>query len=104
LSKEHFDRERSLAKNQNRTAEIPYFGWFSSRIQVYPDTLLLKTRVHTREVGIRPSIELEPTDHPLAVEQRIGITRARVREIAELVEHKWLHPQWDKKGLYGGAT
>jgi hypothetical protein len=43
--------------------------------------------VHTREVGQRPRIELEPTDHPLAVEQRQGITRERVQEIAEIVLH-----------------
>jgi hypothetical protein len=70
---------------------------------MYPDTLLLKTHVHSR-VGMRPCIELEPTNHPLAVEQRVGISGERVREIAELFEHKWLHPQWDEKGLYGGAS
>jgi hypothetical protein len=34
-----------------------------------------------------PPFELEPTDQPLAVEQRTGITVERVREIAALVEH-----------------
>jgi hypothetical protein len=53
----------------------------------YPDTLHLKTMVHTREPGRRPFIELDPTDHPLAVEQREGITWERVQEIAELVLH-----------------
>ncbi|WP_308294565.1 hypothetical protein [Streptomyces sp. RKAG290] len=38
-------------------------------------------------MGRRPLIELEPTDHPLAVEQRNGITLDRVREIAEAVQH-----------------
>jgi hypothetical protein len=33
--------------------------------------------------------ELEPTEHPLAVEQRTGITMERVREIAE----RLVHPQ-----------
>jgi hypothetical protein len=32
-------------------------------------------------------VELEPTDHPLAVEQREGISEARAREIAESVLH-----------------
>jgi hypothetical protein len=44
--------------------------------------------VHTRAVGVRPYIQLEPTDHPLAVEQRTGITLARVQEIAEMVLHE----------------
>jgi hypothetical protein len=30
---------------------------------------------------------VEPTAHPLAVEQRTGITRARVRQIAEGLLH-----------------
>jgi hypothetical protein len=30
-----------------------------------------------------PYVELEPTDHPLAIEQREGVTLARVVEIAE---------------------
>jgi hypothetical protein len=104
LHKENFDRERKLARNPIRTQEPPYFGWLCSRIQMYPDTLLLKTHAHMREVGTRPFIELEPTDHPLALEQRNGVTRARVREIAELFEHNWAHPRWDEKGLYGGAS
>ena len=29
-------------------------------------------------------IELEPTEHPLAVEQRVGISRARLAEIARV--------------------
>jgi hypothetical protein len=95
LSAVNFERTMSLMEDQNRTAEQPYFGWLSSRIQIYPDTYLLKTRVHTRELGMRPFVELEPTDHPLAVEQRKGITEDRVREIAALTEHGWIHPQWN---------
>ena len=49
-----------------------------------PTTLDLKTNLHTQELGVRPLIELEPTDHPLAVEQREGITVARVQELAEI--------------------
>jgi hypothetical protein len=60
----------------------------STELPLYqPSTLSLKTRVHTQAVGQRPLIELEPTDHPLAVEQRTGITLARVQEIAETLLH-----------------
>jgi hypothetical protein len=45
----------------------------------------MKTLAHTRAVGLISGIELEPTDHLLAVEQRTGITRERIREIAELL-------------------
>ena len=52
-----------------------------ARLPLYPNTLNLKTQVHTRPVGERPLVELKPTDHPLAVEQRHGITMDRVRRL-----------------------
>ncbi|MCL8017346.1 DUF2199 domain-containing protein [Streptomyces sp. AS02] len=71
-----------------REAEKPHFGWLTTDLPVYsPTTLNLKAHVHTRTVGERPYVEPEPTDHPLAVEQRAGITQDRVREIAEAVLH-----------------
>lgn len=39
--------------------------------------------LYPRSNGIRPFVELEPTDHPLAVEFRDGVTIERVQEIAE---------------------
>lgn len=96
LSRTNWLRERSLAEDPSRTAEPSYFGWLSSRIEIYPDTAALKTNVWTQGVGKRPLIELEPTDHPLAVEQRCGITEERLIEIAERVEHKWRDPRWDE--------
>lgn len=33
-----------------------------------------------------PYVELEPTDHPLAIEQRNGITLERVKEIQEIIK------------------
>ncbi|WP_269317979.1 DUF2199 domain-containing protein [Exiguobacterium sp. KJ 601] len=62
------------------------FGWLSTELPIYPDTINLKTNVHMRAVGIRPLIELLPTNHPLAMEQRNGITRLRVDDIFRLVE------------------
>lgn len=64
------------------------FGWLSTALPIYPlETLSLPTLVHTRPVGLRPLVELEPSDHPLAIEQRNGITRARVQELAEAILH-----------------
>ncbi|MDR3638704.1 MAG: DUF2199 domain-containing protein [Isosphaeraceae bacterium] len=60
----------------------PFFGWLCTHISFYKEeTLLLKTRAHFRTGGLRPFIELEPTDHPLAVDQRTGISLARAWEI-----------------------
>ena len=66
------------------SAEIgPYFGWLCTRIKYYPqDTLGLKTRAHFRSGNLRPRIELEPTDHPLAVDQRDGMSLTKAWEIA----------------------
>jgi hypothetical protein len=52
-----------------------------------PGTLNLKINLRTQPIGQRPLIDVEPTDHPLAVEQRTGITLDRVREIAEMMSH-----------------
>ena len=37
------------------------------------------------EPATQGAVELEPTDHPLAVEQREGITMERVKHIAHFV-------------------
>jgi hypothetical protein len=66
----------------------PFFGWLNAWLKPYPDTMSLKTHVHLRDNGIRPRIELEPTDHPLAIEQREGISVARVAEIYAQVVHE----------------
>ena len=85
LSETNFARTRALWNDTARAQEPPYFGWLSTSLPGYPETLNLKTLVHTRAVGQVPRIELEPTDHPLAVEQREGITWEGIREIAELL-------------------
>jgi hypothetical protein len=88
LSRDNFSRSADLWDTAGRETEEPYFGWLSTDLFLYsPSTINLKTRVHTRPIGQRPFIELEPTDHPLAVEQRTGITMERVRAIAEAVSH-----------------
>lgn len=65
-------------------AEIgPYFGWLSNEIAFYDEsTLNLKTRAHFQGRGLRPTLALEPTNHPLAVDQREGISLERAWEIA----------------------
>jgi hypothetical protein len=60
----------------------PFFGWLSNNIAYYPEnTVSLQTMAHFRSGGLRPRIELEPTDHPLAIDQRNGITMAKAWEI-----------------------
>ncbi|WP_327682395.1 DUF2199 domain-containing protein [Kitasatospora sp. NBC_00458] len=86
LSEANFARTHDLWEDPAREQEPPYFGWLFTELPAYPEsTFMLKTHVRTRAVGLRPLIELEPTDHPLAVEQREGITAARVQEFADLL-------------------
>jgi hypothetical protein len=60
----------------------PFFGWLSNNISFYAEeTLNLKAMAHFRSGGLRPRLELEPTDHPLAIDQRNGITLEKAWEI-----------------------
>ena len=88
LSKVNFDKMTDLWEDPKLLDEPPYFGWLSNSIDLYPETLNLKTNVRSRKLNERPYLLLEPTDHPLAVEQRTGISMQRVREIAERSLHR----------------
>ena len=88
VSEPSFHRANELWHAKGRESEPPCFGWLQTELPYPGGTLGLKCRLHTREVGVRPFVELEPTEHPLALEQRHGITLARVQEIAEQILHE----------------
>ena len=77
--KENFE----IYRNHFDSAEIgPFFGWLCTRIDFYErDTEQLKTMAHYRGKGLRPSIVLEPTDHPLGIDQREGISMEKALAI-----------------------
>lgn len=87
LSRTSFIEWLKYFEEPSRSHVGPFFGWLNAALKPYADTINLKTRVHLRDDGIRPYIELEPTDHPLAVEQRTGISVERVAEIYALMVH-----------------
>jgi len=58
--------------------------------------------VHQREVGVRPLVELEATDHPLAVEQRDGIDEDRMKDVVIGLLHESGQPGAAPNG--GSAT
>ena len=67
----------------------PFFGWLSTEIDYYSEeTLNLKTMAHFSTDGTRPLIELEPTAHPLAVQQRDGITLEEAWRIVHTYDQK----------------
>jgi hypothetical protein len=87
LSRENFVRAAELWDVPGRQTEPPMFGWLNTSLPTYtPPTVSLKTMLHTREVGLRPLVVLEPTDHPLAIEQRDGIAVELLeRRVAQLL-------------------
>lgn len=87
LSAESFERVKELWTASALENEPVKFGWLCNRIPVYPDTYALRANVRLRNDNLRPLIELHRSDHPLAVEQHQGITRARVEEIVSAMIH-----------------
>jgi hypothetical protein len=59
----------------------PMFGWLCSDLPYEPSTLGLRTQVHTRAPGRVPLVEVEPSGHPLAIEQAEGVSVHRVAEL-----------------------
>ena len=65
-----------------RTDLPPMFGWLCNDLPYPEPTSPLPVSVHTRAPGVAPAVVLEPdVDHPLALEQRRGISRHRVAEL-----------------------
>ena len=86
LSQNNFERYRETYDEPVETDE--YFGWLCNRLPFYSDTLNLKTLVHPRSGGIRPYLNLEPTEHPLSIDFSNGISINRAQEIAEHAMHQ----------------
>jgi hypothetical protein len=87
LSENSFNQWIACFEAKQRCHIGPFFGWLNAWLKPYPETINLKTCVHLRDNGIRPYIELEPTDHPLAIEQREGVSKSRVAEIYTQMVH-----------------
>jgi hypothetical protein len=88
LSEADYARVGELWSTEKRQREPVYTASLASSLTPhYPSALGLAVRLQTQPVGERPTIELEPCDHPLAFEQRLGVTMERVRMIAESMVH-----------------
>lgn len=88
VSDDSYARFSELFANPARSAGESFFGWLCNSIPGYPDTQLLKAMLHVREYPMRPWVELEPTDHPLAIDQRQGISRDQAIAVAERLLHR----------------
>jgi hypothetical protein len=87
VSEENFNRASDFWHRAGRESEHPYFAWIQSELPYQTSTLALRASLQTQPVGCRPLVDLEPCDHPLAIEQQTGIDMTRVREIVQNVLH-----------------
>ena len=87
LSETNFLEMSEHWNDSARTRLGPYFGWLCTALPQYPDTMYLKTMVHHREVGVRPYVELQPSDHQLAVHQREGIPHEELQRMVIALLH-----------------
>lgn len=74
LSAESFRRYFDTFDDTDQSKLGAMFGWFANRLDGYPDTLSLACDVLPQDNGQRPLIRFHDTDHPLAVQQREGVT------------------------------
>ena len=86
VSEKNYHLYRATFDSDSPTSQR-YVGYISNRIDGYPDTLKLIGVAHVRGNGLRPLIELRPTDHPLSVEQRQGISFEQAVEIVTFHMH-----------------
>lgn len=79
-------RMHNYIRRNSKSDQIgPFFGWLDTSILGFPETRRLKTMAYYRERGkLRPQIVVEPTDHPLAVAQREGISLDEAWRIVHL--------------------
>ncbi|WP_170149466.1 DUF2199 domain-containing protein [Rhodoplanes roseus] len=71
VSEDDYQRLGESWDDPDRARTAPVVTWLASALSSYePGTLGLKAMLHVRDPGLAPLVELEPTDHPLAVEQR----------------------------------
>jgi hypothetical protein len=88
LSQASFEEYVEHWEDKKRPALGPYFGRLCTQLPFYPDTTSLNSMVLLSEVGTRPHVELEPSDHLLSVHQREGIPLPELqRMIRELVHN-----------------
>jgi hypothetical protein len=89
ISPKTFIRTQEQWNTEGREFTPPDPGWLDTELPLYGNTINLEVDVYTQVVGRRPHFTVIAEDNPLAIEQRTGITLARVEDIAATV----LHPQ-----------
>ncbi|MDN5201960.1 DUF2199 domain-containing protein [Fulvivirgaceae bacterium BMA10] len=83
ITEDDFTREQEQWLEENRFLSEPYSGTLDTQLTCYPNTIGLNVKIRTQQVGIIPIVELEESNHPLSLEQEIGINKERVTDFAK---------------------
>lgn len=89
LSDKSFSRFRALwdADDAAQLAEPSWFGWHACRLPYPVSTLNIELDVRPQPGRQRPRFSVKTGDHPIAREQREGITVDRLAEILSAGQH-----------------
>ena len=88
VREEVFDEISDCWEQQGReNLHGPFKGRLANSLKVYPETLNLKVNILIQSVGTRPLFSVEEVEHPLAIEQKSGITLRAAMELASLLLH-----------------
>jgi hypothetical protein len=87
LAQKNFDRASDLWHTAGREQEPPYFSWLNNQVPGYPNTVNIKCLMHTNPVGVKPRIEVIDDGHPLAEDQRVGVSLERAHGLIHEAMH-----------------
>ncbi len=89
VKEEVFDEiSDSWALEGRQNSRGPYKGRLANSLSVYPETLNLKLTIRIQPVGTRPLFIIDEPDHPLSIQQRLGITAQEAENLASLLLHQ----------------
>jgi len=88
ISPASFLRANEVWHTEGREQEPPFPGWLNTDLFLFGSTLNLEVDVHTQAVGQRPQFTVRDTNHPLARQQREGLTIEQIQDIAEMIFHR----------------
>ena len=66
----------------------PFKGRLANALSVYPETLNLHLQILLQPLASRPLFIIEDVDHPMAIEQRSGITLPSAVQMASILLHQ----------------
>jgi hypothetical protein len=92
ISPKNFIRFNELWNTPGRETEPSFPGYLNSEIPIFGPTINLELDVHTQVIGRRPHFFIKDPNHPLARDQREGISHERLEEIAEYILHPEIVP------------